>query len=99
MYYNQRHKKHGRLFEGPYQASRIDTDSYLAHISRYIHLNPKTYLTYAWSSLPEYLGRRKTHWIYTDLAVSMKPQAYRAYLGDYEERAEFLAEVKKVLDL
>jgi REP element-mobilizing transposase RayT len=99
MYFNLRHRKTGRLFEGPYQASRIDTDSYLAHITRYIHLNPRTYLTYKWSSLPEYTGHRTTPWLFHRLGVDMQPQSYLNYLGDYEARAEFLAKVKKMLDL
>lgn len=99
MYFNLRHKKSGRLFERPYQASRIDTEPYLAHITRYIHLNPKTYLTYVWSSLPEYIGRRQNPWLHLDLVPRMEPRAYLEYLGDYEERAAFLTTVKKALDL
>ncbi len=99
MYYNLRHKKSGRLFEGPYQAAYIDNDSYLMHITRYIHLNPATYKTYRWSSLPEYLGTRNTPWIHPELASSMTPQVYRHFLEEYEDRAALLSAIKKSLNL
>ncbi|MGB4800467.1 MAG: transposase [Candidatus Saccharimonadales bacterium] len=99
MYYNLRYKRSGRLFEGPYQASRIDSDSYLMHISRYIHLNPRTYLTYQWSSIHEYTGDRKTPWVYTDMVHDMSPGAYKEFLRDYEERREFLKTIHKALGL
>lgn len=99
MYFNIRHKKSGRLFEGPYQAAYIDSDSYLMHITRYIHLNPATYKTYSWSSLPEYLGTRHTPWIHPEQVSDMTPQAYRHFLEEYEDRATLLSEIKKSLNL
>lgn len=99
MYFNIRHKKSGRLFEGPYQAAYIDSDTYLMHITRYIHLNPATYKTYGWSSLPEYLGARHTPWIHPEKVSDMTPQAYRHFLEEYEDRATLLSEIKKSLNL
>src|SRR5664279_2291505 len=40
-YFNKRCHKSGPLFESSYKASMISDDSYLQHISRYIHLNPR----------------------------------------------------------
>ncbi|MDM8520298.1 transposase [Anaerolineales bacterium HSG6] len=37
---NKRHHRVGPLFQGKFQAKHIDTDAYLLHLSRYIHLNP-----------------------------------------------------------
>lgn len=37
---NRQQSRVGPLFQGPYQARPVDKDSYLAHLSRYIHLNP-----------------------------------------------------------
>lgn len=98
MYFNLRHRRSGRLFEGPYQAAYIDSEPYLAHITRYIHLNPRTYRTYRWSSLPEYLGNRYTPWIDSGRVLDMSPSAY-ADFQDYEDRAAFLAAVKKALNI
>jgi putative transposase len=68
MYFNKKYKRVGPLYQGIYKASMITDDSYLLHLSRYIHLNPLEYtnsLTSAYSSYGEYLGLRKTDWINT----------------------------------
>ena len=90
MYFNKRHKSKGHLFQGIYRASRIDSDSYLAHISRYIHLNPRTYRTYYWSSLKEYLGERITPWIHPERVLDTSPVRYLEFLEDYEDRRDLL---------
>lgn len=40
MYFNQKYERKGRLFEGPFKSILIDSDEYVVHLSRYIHLNP-----------------------------------------------------------
>lgn len=68
MYFNKKYDRVGSLFQGIYKASMIDSDNYLLHLSRYIHLNPIEYtkdLVSAYSSYGEYLGIRKTSWIKT----------------------------------
>jgi putative transposase len=37
---NKAYSRSGHLFEGKYKMKLIDTDEYLIHLSRYIHLNP-----------------------------------------------------------
>lgn len=39
-YLNLRLKRKGRLFESTFQAKTVDSDQYLQHVVRYIHLNP-----------------------------------------------------------
>jgi REP element-mobilizing transposase RayT len=39
---NKQQGRVGSLFQGPFQARRVDSDSYLVHLTRYIHLNPVT---------------------------------------------------------
>lgn len=99
MYFNLRYKRKGPLYEGIFQASEITTDSYLLHITRYIHLNPRTYLTYKWSSLPNFLGNKSTEWLYPNLVNTMTPQQYLAFLEDYESRSELLENIKKELGI
>ena len=41
-YFNIKTKRTGTLFQRPFKAKHIETDSQLLHISRYIHLNPTT---------------------------------------------------------
>lgn len=73
MYFNKKYQRVGRLFQGSYKAVMIKDDSYLLHLSRYIHLNPLKYasdLKKAYSSYAEYLGIRKTSWIKPDVILT-----------------------------
>jgi putative transposase len=69
-YFNRRHKRSGNLYQSRYKSYLVEAESYLAQVSRYIHLNPvrvrglKTappkkqllyLLGYRWSSLTGYL--------------------------------------------
>ncbi|MFH1295197.1 MAG: transposase [bacterium] len=47
-YFNLIHKRSGCLFEGPFKAKHINTDGYLWHLFRYIHLNPLSNFDKAW---------------------------------------------------
>ncbi len=37
---NRRYRRVGSLFQGQFQAIVVDSDQYLYHLTRYIHLNP-----------------------------------------------------------
>ena len=39
-YFNEKYERSGALFQGRFKAKHIDNDAYLAHLSKYIHLNP-----------------------------------------------------------
>ena len=64
MYFNIKYERIGAVFQGRFKAKLIETDEYLIHVSRYIHLNPLEILhvqgpalkldKYPWSSLKEY---------------------------------------------
>ena len=61
MYFNKRNKRSGVLFQGKFKAILIDNDEYLAHLSRYIHINPleisnSNLNNYRWSSYLDYVG-------------------------------------------
>jgi REP element-mobilizing transposase RayT len=99
MYFNLRHKGSGRLFEGPFKAARINEDAYFEHITRYIHMNPRTYKTYKWSSLPEYLGKRPTSWVHPAQVNNLTPTQYLKFLEDYEERKSELKNIAKLIGL
>jgi putative transposase len=61
---NRRYKRIGSLFQGQFQAIAVDSDEYLYHLTRYIHLNPvKAELVadpkdWEFSSFLEYAGLR-----------------------------------------
>ena len=80
-YFNKKYERVGVLFQGKFKAANIDSDAYLLHLSRYIHLNPlevrplniakrRWLLNYPFSSLMEYLGKRKTNWINSKVVLS-----------------------------
>lgn len=88
MYFNNKYRRVGSLFQGPYKASRISTDPYLYHISRYIHLNPKAYKEWAYSSYKYYAGVVKSpSWLGTDKVLSLfdSRQDYLDFVADYVE--------------
>ena len=69
MYFNKKYNRVGGLFQGHYKAVQVLNDSYLLHLSRYIHMNPqKNYkdLTRAYSSYADYLHLRNTEWVKTE---------------------------------
>lgn len=89
MYYNKRHGAAGHLFQGIFKASKITNDEYLLHITRYIHMNPRSYLRYKWSSIASYLGGGVPAWLSPDRVPAMRPDEYRQFLQEYEgKRAE-----------
>lgn len=101
MYFNLKYKRVGPLFQGVYKASRISSEAYLTHISRYVHLNPRNYKTYRYSSLPDYLGTRATPWLRPEKIKSLfepfSPKDYLAFLADYEEHKNMLDSLKHEL--
>lgn len=97
MYFNKRYKRNGRLFEQHYRGVRIDSDDYLWHISRYIHLNPldvgEDYKTYPYSSIDYYIGSKKSSWVKPDDITLMFEEAgedYEKFLEDYLDRRQEL---------
>lgn len=98
-YFNSKYKRSGSLFENRYMASLITTDRYNTHISRYIHMNPRYWLRYPYSSLQYYVGRREAEWLHTASVMSefRNPRAYLAFLEEYQDRKSQLDEIKHYL--
>lgn len=95
-YFNKKNGRSGPLFESRYKASLIGNQSYLEHISRYIHLNPKDWRTYAYSSLPYSAGMLNAEWILPSRIMDIfdGPEDYVKFLADYESHKEMLEEIK-----
>lgn len=82
MYFNQKNKRVGPLYQGVYKAVEVITDEQLIYLTAYIHkqaimsfssLQGEAFLQNLYknpSSLPEYLGLRKTVWINTEEILS-----------------------------
>lgn len=97
MYYNTKYQNEGHVFQGVFRASRITKESYLAHISRYIHLNPESYKTYRWSSLRYYLNAAPPTWLHPERLNQLSPIQYAEFLEDYVDRRQMLKEIKNQL--
>lgn len=95
MYFNKKNERVGPLFQGRFRASKISSDNYLQHISRYIHLNPVDYKKYEWSSLPYYLQNHKAEWLVPKrIREIFENDNYSAFLEDYEDYRRSLEEIK-----
>ena len=90
MYFNKKYRRQGPVFQSNYLASRIDSDGYLDHISRYIHLNPADWETTTDSSIDFYSGRRKADWIKPSVILDMFSsfESYIEFLYDYDPDEE-----------
>jgi putative transposase len=98
MYFNKKYKTSGALFESRYKASRISSDPYLMHISRYIHLNPKDWMAYPYSSIHSYyLGAPE--WLHPDRVIELfgSLSKYADFLNDYADYKKSLDSVKDEL--
>ena len=88
-HFNQKYQRVGHLFQDRFKASLISNDSYLHHISRYIHLNPEEYEMWPFSSLPHYLQIKKAEWVRPErLMDDFPPDEYRKFLREYFEKRE-----------
>ncbi|MFA6386259.1 MAG: transposase [Candidatus Paceibacterota bacterium] len=48
MYYNQKYKRTGSLFEGKFKSQHVPNDKYLKYLFSYIHLNPIKLIQSKW---------------------------------------------------
>ncbi len=75
MYLNNKHKTTGHVFESRYKAKIVNRDDLLSHLSRYIHLEPKTVVkrlpAYKWSSYPTYIGQTPDEITEPNIVLSM----------------------------
>ena len=84
MYYNKRYKSKGHVFQSSYRASHITNEPYLAHITRYIHLNPRSYTTWKWSSYKQYIGNRDDNWVHPERVIGDgSTYQYKQFVLDY----------------
>lgn len=98
MYFNKKYQRVGPLFQSVYKASRISDDSYLQHITRYIHMNPKDYLSYRWSSLPTYIGTTSLSWLNPKpIILLFEGESYLDFLKDYEKEKDDIEDIKHEL--
>ncbi len=95
-YFNKKYDRSGPLFESRYKASMINNEAYLAHISRYIHVNRKDWQTTPYSSINFYTGRQRADWVKPEriLQLFKNPQDYKEFVTDYEDYKRVLDNIK-----
>jgi len=66
-YFNTKYEKSGHVFQGPFQATHIDSNEQLLYTSAYVHRNPREIKgwkdkedLYPWSSYQDYI--REDRW-------------------------------------
>jgi putative transposase len=104
MYFNKKYNRRGPLFESAYRASLISSDTYLQHISRYIHLNPKQFRTWPYSSYSAYLAEVipggppgiTPSWLHPDRILELfeSNKEYKEFVNDYESLKREMDELK-----
>jgi len=92
-YFNRKYKRTGPLFESRFKSALIDDDSYLLHISRYIHLNPRSWKYYPYSSLIHIRKASEPEWLQTDKILSLHKSR-----GDYMEFVYDYSDYKREID-
>ncbi|MDZ7744318.1 MAG: transposase [Candidatus Saccharibacteria bacterium] len=98
-YFNKRHVRVGHLLQGVYKASHILEDAYLLHISRYIHLNPESYKSWEFSSLPYYINGWRSDWVKPGRILELfdGTESYENFIEDYEDHKHQLESIKVLL--
>lgn len=78
MYFNEKYRRSGTLFQGRTKKILIDSDAHFLHILHYIHLNPLDFLSHAknWRS-----GRIRSADLALQYLEKYKWSSYRDYCG------------------
>lgn len=100
MYFNKKYDRVGGLFQGKYKASHIDNEAYLWHISRYIHLNPREWSNYEYSSIDYYLRGKQSDWVKPQRILQMHSEygsSYEEFINDASDFAKSLGEIDPLL--
>lgn len=107
-YFNIKYERRGSLFEGRFKAIRIENETQLLHLSRYIHLNPyssfvvrniKELFSYPFSSFPEYLNPTQSSICFKSLVMAQfkTPKDYQQFVVDQADYQRNLDKIKHQL--
>lgn len=103
-YFNTKHKRRGPLWEARFRSVLVESDEYLFHLTRYIHLNPATAMlvdkpeNWNFSSYQEYLSQVHDNKIckYDDI-LEITPHSYKQFVDDRISYQQELAKIKDLL--
>lgn len=99
MYFNKKYKRVGPVFQGRFRAVLVQNDIYLQHISRYIHLNPKSYAHWEYSSYNYYIGDKRAQWIKPGRILELfnSHNEYKKFLENYVDYKNTLDDLEHEL--
>jgi len=86
MYFNNRYKRAGSLFQGVFKSSHIDSNEYLLHSSVYVNLNNRVHKIdddLSWNSWNEYVGEKSSDFCKKDIILGQFNNS-----NEYKEFAE-----------
>ena len=104
--YNKAYTHTGTLFEGPFQAKHITTDSYLLQLCRYIHANPVKHCLvdhpadWPYSNYLEWIGERNGTLFDPSFVQAHFPQPdeYRKFVLDYLRTQDLPEDLRRYLE-
>ena len=102
-YFNVKHNRKGPLWEGRFKSVLVETDEQLAHLTRYVHINPVTsYLVdkpedWGASSYGEYIGKIKYSICDFKDYLNMDSAAYAEFVNERKDYQRKLADIKHLL--
>jgi len=102
-YFNLRHRRKGPLWEGHFANVLVDSDEQMAHVSRYVHLNPSTAelvqnpFEWQFSSLREFTDEQENGICDFSQVIDMSPQKYKKFVLDQKSYQRDLGLIKRSL--
>ena len=105
MYFNKKNDRTGRLFEGPFKATHVDSDEYLKYLLSYIHLNPVKIIDPLWKEngvtdrtrAKSYLSKY-FYSSYLDYLGHVRQEGKILNRGDFPDYFEGLKEFEQFID-
>lgn len=99
QYAGRQYCRTGSLFESRFKAALVNKDDYLLHVSRYIHLNPRSWKRFPYSSLRYFCSGGEPEWLQTEkiLEQHSSRKAYLNFVSDYEDHKRTLDKIRSVL--
>lgn len=103
-YFNVKHGRKGPLWDNRFKHVHVESDEYLLHLTRYVHLNPVTsYLVekpeiWDYSSYKNYImqpGNKRLVAVFKDIII-IKPDEYKSFV---EDRISYQRELHRIKSL
>ncbi|MEF3279915.1 MAG: transposase [Elusimicrobiota bacterium] len=98
LYFNQKHKRKGPLWESRFKNVLIDDNNVFIHLTRYVHLNPVTagivnnLEDWEYSSYKQYIGLTESFCEFKEY-INMSCEAYKKFSEDQIDYQRELAKI------